>query len=184
MVRNSTGKLRAVNDIVVDNVTESGTSGNLDGLDDLADLYRQARPSMVRVAHLLTGSNAVAEEIVQDSFVALYQHRLTVEYPRAYLRQIVVNRCHSHLRRVSSEERGLVRIQATPGMSAQQLPPEIDQMWTELQQLNARQRTALVLRYYQDLPVKEIAVIMRVRPGTVKSLIHRGIANLRKTVQL
>ncbi len=56
-------------------------------------------------------------------------------------------------------------------------------MWTELQQLNTKQRTALVLRNYQDLPVKEIAVIMGVRPGTVKSLIHRGIANLRRTVQ-
>lgn len=92
-----------MNDIVVENLTDVGALGGLDGL---AELYRDVRPSMVRLAYLLTGSNAMVEEIVQDSFVALYQHRSTVEYPRAYLRQIVVNRCHSHLRRVGSEDRG------------------------------------------------------------------------------
>ncbi len=183
MVRDSIGKLRAVSDIVVDSVTANMCSDSCSGMDDLADLYRHARPSMVRLAHLLSGSNAVAEEIVQDSFVALYQHRSTIEYPRAYLRQVVVNRCHSYHRREGSEERHLLRLQAESGEQEHERSPEIDQMWVELHQLNARQRTALVLRYYQDLPVKEIAVIMDTRPGTVKSLIHRGIANLRKTVQ-
>ncbi len=151
-------------------------------IDDLADLYREVRPAMVRLAHLLTGSSAIAEEVVQDSFVALYQRRAVVEHPRAYLRQIVVNGCHSQTRRRAIEERRLSTIQTDPSRLTHVVSPDVDEMWPALDNLVPRQRTALVLRFYDDLPVREIAELMGVRPGTVKSLIHRGLADLRKVI--
>jgi RNA polymerase sigma-70 factor (sigma-E family) len=150
---------------------------------DLADLYQEVRPAMVRLAHLLTGSSAIAEEVVQDSFVALYHRRAVVEHPRAYLRQIVVNGCHSHARKRASEERQLSAVQADPSRLTHAVPPEVDEMRSALDRLVPRQRTALVLRYYEDLPVGEIAEIMGARPGTVKSLIHRRLANLREVIE-
>jgi RNA polymerase sigma factor (sigma-70 family) len=63
------------------------------------------------------------------------------------------------------------------------LPPEIDEMWGALTRLPAKRRVALVLRYYEDLPIVEIAELMQVRPGTVKSLIHRGLASLKEQLK-
>jgi RNA polymerase sigma factor (sigma-70 family) len=53
-------------------------------------------------------------------------------------------------------------------------------MWAALALLQPRRRTALVLRYYEDLPIGEIARLLECRPGTVSSLLHRGLADLRK----
>ena len=65
----------------------------------LADLYRREYAPMVRLAHLITGSNEAAEDLVQDSFVRLCRSWDRADEPGAYLRQIVVNRCHSWHRR-------------------------------------------------------------------------------------
>ncbi len=58
--------------------------------------------------------------------------------------------------------------------------PELDETWAIVRRLPPRYRTALALRFYEDLSEREIAEMMGVRPGTVKSLIHRGLARLRK----
>jgi RNA polymerase sigma factor (sigma-70 family) len=58
--------------------------------------------------------------------------------------------------------------------------PELDETWDMLRRLPDRQRIALVLRFYEDLPEREIADLLGCRPGTVKSLIHRGLARVRK----
>jgi RNA polymerase sigma factor (sigma-70 family) len=60
--------------------------------------------------------------------------------------------------------------------------PELDHMWTALARLQPRRRTALVLRFYEDLPINEIARLLECRPGTVSSLLHRGLADLRKVL--
>ncbi len=55
-------------------------------------------------------------------------------------------------------------------------------MWAALQNLPERQRTAVTLRYYLDLPDDEIAEILGARPGTVRSLVHRALATLKEVV--
>ena len=57
--------------------------------------------------------------------------------------------------------------------------PELDETWDLLRRLPDRQRAAIVLRFYEDLSEAEIARLLRCRPGTVKSLIHRGLARVR-----
>src|SRR4051794_32250759 len=143
---------------------------------ELAALYRDEHVAMVRLAHLLTGSNAVAEDLVQDAFVSLHGVVETVDNPGAYLRTAVVNRCRSHLRRSRLEDRH-------PSVDRRvALPPEVDETWAALDRIPERRRVALVLRFYEDLSVAEIAEVMDCRAGTVTSLIHRGLASMREVL--
>lgn len=138
------------------------------------DTYRAQRPGMVRLAHMLIGSNALAEEIVQDAFLELHRRWDRVANPKAYVTRTVVNRTRSYHRRVAVERRH----PQTPPEPA--LPPEIDETWQALRHEPLQRRTALVLRYYEDRSISEIAELMNVRPGTVKSLIHRGLQSLKE----
>jgi RNA polymerase sigma factor (sigma-70 family) len=116
------------------------------------DTYRSCYRRLTRVAHLILGSNEVAEEIVQDAFVALYPRFAAVQSPEAYLHRTVVNGCRAWLRR----GRPGVRL-ARPEVAATARAPELDETWAALDRLTPGQRTLVVLRYYGDLPLAEIA---------------------------
>jgi RNA polymerase sigma factor (sigma-70 family) len=63
-----------------------------------------------------------------------------------------------------------------------ELPPDVDETWSALAKIPERRRVALVLRFYEDLPVAEIAALMDCRTGTVTSLIHRGLESMREVL--
>lgn len=144
--------------------------------EDIEALYRSHRPTLLRLSFLLTGSSHIAEEVVQEAFIRMGPRLATVGEPVSYLRQTVVNGCREHHRRVAVERRHAPR---PPGPG---LPPEIDETWEALWQLSQRQRMALILRFYEDLTVPEVAAALGCRLGTAKSLIHRGIQSLRKVL--
>lgn len=131
---------------------------------------------MVRLAYLVVGSEAVAEELVQDAFVAVHRHWGTIANPGGYLRTSVVNACRSHQRRTGLERRRQPRPAPPAELGA-------DELWDALAQLPRNQRAALVLRYYEDAPEADIAAALGVRPTTVRSLVHRGLAQLRKEIE-
>ena len=165
--------------MVVDQPTERPLDPYVDG--DAPDaafarLYAEAYRPMVRLALLLTGSPAQVEELVQDAFVRVYGQWERIESPRAYLRQTVINACHSHRRRRARE------LRHGPGAAARaaSVDPEANLMRDALARLSDRQRKAVVLRYYEDLSEAEIARVLNCRPGTVKSLLSRALARLRK----
>jgi RNA polymerase sigma-70 factor (sigma-E family) len=143
----------------------------------LADLHQERYAAMVRLATLLLDSQALAEEVVQDCFVRLFPRFDRIADPVAYLRRAVVNGCRSVGRRQSLERRR--QLGAVPKVDVL----GADELLDALAALPGRQRAALVLRYYEDLPVPKIAEVLGCRPGTVKSLIHRGLAQLRKVVE-
>ena len=147
-------------------------------MDLLAHLYREHHDRLVKLAYLMTGSNAIAEELVQDAFVRAHGKLDRSRNPAAYLRTAVVNQCRSHLRRRSLERSKPVE----PPRPEQ--PAEIDEMWDALSRISPKRRAALVLRFYEDLPINEIAAVLCCRPGTVKSMIHRGLRELRSEVAL
>ena len=140
--------------------------------------YRARWLHMVRLAALLTGSMAIAEEVVQDSFLALRPRFAAVDSPGAYLRTSVVNGCRAALRREQREESELAR-----RLVPLTLAPEVDEMWSVVQRLPDHQRAVVVLRFYEDLPEAEVARILGCRVGTVKSRLHRALATLRGAVQ-
>lgn len=143
----------------------------------LEELYRKHRPGLVGLAFLLTGSADVAEEVVQDAFLRLQPRLDQVREPLAYIRQIVANGARQHHRRAAVERRHAPR---PPGPA---LAPEIDETWEALWQLPERQRAALVLRFYEDLTVREVAAALGCRLGTAKSLIHRGTQALKELLR-
>jgi RNA polymerase sigma-70 factor (sigma-E family) len=147
----------------------------------LGDLYARHVPDAVRLAYLLTGDRVLAEDLAQDAFVRLYGRFGDLRNPDAfpaYLRRTVVNLANSHFRRRRVERSYLEREGSL--VQAPELQTE-DRMRvrTALQALPYRQRAAMVLRYYEDLPEAQMAEILRCRPGTVKSLLSRGLEALR-----
>ena len=146
----------------------------------LEALYRSHYAPMVRLAHLITGSNEVAEDLVQEAFVRLHGRDVAaLTSPAGYLRTAVVNRCRSWQRRAVLERRHASGVRPDPS-GAQ--PVEVDETLGALARLRPRQRAALVLRFYADLSEAEIASTLGCRPGTVKSLISRGLAELKETI--
>jgi RNA polymerase sigma-70 factor (sigma-E family) len=143
-----------------------------------ADCYTELRPEMLRLAAAMTGSPEIAQDLVQDAFVRLHGAWSRVHEPRAYLRRAVVNACHSHHRRRRVERRhaSLAGPESSASLDADELADSLDS-------LPHRQRAALVLRFYGDLSDVEIASVLRCRPGTVPSLIHRGLEQLRRVIE-
>jgi RNA polymerase sigma factor (sigma-70 family) len=143
-------------------------------------LYRAEYAPSVRLAHLLTGDRARAEELAQDAFVRVARAVASVDNPAAYLRTTVVNLCRDAGRREArarSHPQPALRVEPPPP-----LPPTSTAVWAALQRLPERQRTAITLRFYLDLPDDEIARILGARPGTVRSLVHRALATLKEVV--
>lgn len=143
------------------------------------DLFRTHYLPMVRLAHLLTGSNLAAEDLVQDAFVRVQRAWAQVVEPVPYLRAAVVNACRSWHRQ---RRREAARLMLASREQMDLSPPTIE-LLDALQPLPWGQRTALVLRFYGDLSERQIAEAMRCRPGTVKSHLHRGLAALRKAIE-
>lgn len=141
---------------------------------ELEVLYRSERDRMVRVALLLVGSVADAEELVQESFVRVARVRRPLDNPPAYLRTTVVNLSRSHLRHLRVQRR-------QPATVARLVEnPDLDETWGAVCRLPFRQRAVVVLRYYEDLPEAEIARLLGCRLGTVKSNLHHALESLRK----
>lgn len=142
--------------------------------DALLRLYDAEHDGMVRLAHLLTGSAPTAEDVVQEAFVRVFERLDAVDEPGAYLRRTVVNLSRDHHRRRDVAERWQRRQPPSP----LGLEPELDETWQALTALPEAQRTALVLRFYVDMKVADIAAVLDLPTGTVKSQIHRGLAAL------
>jgi RNA polymerase sigma-70 factor (sigma-E family) len=152
----------------------------------LGELYLRHADAAVRLAYLLTGDRALAEDLVQDAFVRLagrLAHLRDEGAFEAYLRRTVVNLARSHWRRLGVERAHLERAARAPRAQASHPDPDDrDALWHALGGLPPRQRAALVLRFYEDLSERQIAEILRCRPGTVKSLVSRGLARLRTQI--
>jgi RNA polymerase sigma-70 factor (sigma-E family) len=150
----------------------------------IAALYAERYRSLVRLAALLVDDMATAEEVVQDSFIAIHANwrRLQdIDKAAGYLRQCVVNRSHSVLR-----HRGVVNrnvMQPLPAMpSAEEEAMKLlsrSAVITALQGLPPRQRQALVLRYYAGLSEAQIASTMGITQGAVKRYVSRAMSALR-----
>jgi RNA polymerase sigma-70 factor (sigma-E family) len=141
-------------------------------------VYARHYAPLVRLAYLTTGSRSAAEDLVQDVFADWLRRGDQVREPVAYLRRAVVSRCTSWVRRRVLERRH--GSGEPPGAPLDTVPDaDVAAVRAALVRLTARQRAALFLRYYLDLPEAEIAAALGCRPGTVKSLLHRSLAVLR-----
>jgi RNA polymerase sigma-70 factor (sigma-E family) len=149
---------------------------------EFLDFFADEFWSLRRVGFLLTGDWGEAEELAQEAMArtfAAWSRVRGYDRPAAFARRVLLNRHRSLLRRTIVEGRHLLAHRPNerhePAFRGDDLV-----LWQALRRLPARQRTALVLRYYLDLPEAEVARQLGVPVGTVKSLVHRGLHRLRE----
>jgi RNA polymerase sigma factor (sigma-70 family) len=144
----------------------------------LEGLYAEHWKGTVRLAAMLLENPAMSEDIAQEAFVrlGLKGNRGAVASPEAYLRRIVVNLCRSSFRRRLIAARHLPRPPGpAPAADAALLESQTrEEVLAALRRLPRRQREAMVLRYYGELSLSEIATAMQVSIGTVKSTLSKG----------
>jgi len=156
----------------------------------LEQLYAAHWRQLVRLSVLLVRDTGMAEELVQDAFVAVHARWDRLRDPDralAYLRQAVVNRSRSALRHRAVVERHAARRTTQPDeTAADQAVLDAGRRATVLDALRSlptRQREVLALRYYLDLSEAEIADALGISRGAVKSHASRGAATLRTLLE-
>jgi RNA polymerase sigma-70 factor (sigma-E family) len=147
-------------------------------------IYHAEYQSLVRLAALLTGDRGSAEDVVQDCFVAMHG-----AWPRlrdsdkavAYLRRSVVNRARSVLRHRMVVDKHAPKPPPDEPSAEHGALGELERaaVITALRKLPGRQREAVALRFYLDLPEREVARAMGISQGAVKSHMARAMASLR-----
>lgn len=152
----------------------------------LDEAFQDHRRELVRLAGLLTGSSEEANDIVAEIFARLVRagRPFDVDNPLAYLRRSVVNEAMSG-RRKAARRRDISDRWAPPVATTESQDGRVDEqerILAVLRTLPDRQRTAIVLRFYQDLTEAQTADAMGVAVGTVKSSVARGLASLRTTL--
>jgi RNA polymerase sigma-70 factor (sigma-E family) len=178
-----------VTDTLLAGVTLEPVAKEWDATQAVTEIYSTHYRSLVRLAVLLVRDVATAEEVVQDSFVAMHSawRRLRdSEKALSYLRQSVVNRSRSVLRHRVVVDRNAPK--PAPDMpSAEQGALSLlerSAVISALRTLPPRQREALVLKYYADLSEAQIAATMGISRGAVKSHTARGMASLRAVLEV
>jgi RNA polymerase sigma-70 factor (sigma-E family) len=163
--------------------TEPATSIDADAL--VVRLFEQEGQSLVRLARLFVDDRNAAEDLVQEAFIRLARsaHRIRDEAKAApYLRSIVLNLARD------SNRRGLVSLRHHLPVDDRrastedeiELREDQEELIEALRELPHRQRTALVLRYYQELGIDDIAETMGISRNSVKTHLQRGLAALER----
>lgn len=155
----------------------------------LAELYERNVPDAVRLAYLLTGDREVAQDLAHEAFiraVGRLAHLRQADAFGPYLRRAVVNLSRNHFRSRSRERAAVQRsvpLRPETSQSAERTVVDRDALRAVLLELPDRQREAIVLRFYLDLSDGQAAEAMRCRPGTVRSLVSRGMQSLRSNLE-
>jgi RNA polymerase sigma-70 factor (sigma-E family) len=154
--------------------------------NSLGDLYVRHAPEGIRLAFLITGDRAMAEDLVQEAFSRLVGRLRHLRDPSAfdaYLRRTIVNLSTSHFRHRRVERAYLEREAAAPSREGNPNEALDEAMHAVLLRLPQRQRAAIILRFYEDLSDVQTAEILRCSAGTVRSLVSRGMKTLRSELE-
>jgi len=158
-------------------------------------LVRQYETGVFKLALSIVGDEADANEITQETFIAAlkslrtYQEKKTF---KAWLYTIALNLSRSHLRKRKIIERLKATVNSIFRVETQkQSSPEDDvirtekevAIWTELNKLDERHRTVVVLRYFHELSITDISEIMSINEGTIHSRLHTARERLRDALQ-
>jgi RNA polymerase sigma-70 factor (sigma-E family) len=172
----------------VDPLTETHPpAAGYSAADQVTALYEAHAAGMTRLAMLMIGDQATAEDVVQDAFLGLYRRWGSLSDPTralAYVRSSVLNGCRTMLRKSSRRDRmHLIEPDTESAEASVLLAEEHREVLRALRRLPDRQREAVVLRYCLALPEEETARAMNISRGTVKSASSRGLAALGRMLK-
>lgn len=167
--------------------TVSPGSARIDSAAAVSELFRVHHLELVRLAALMTGDLATAEDVVQDVFEAMHRRWPSLRNGisgLAYARAGVLNGCRSVHRRNAVRRKHAASLGELPGSGpdAAGAAADRDVLATALRRLPRRQREVIVLRYYCDLDAAEIGALLRIGPSAVRSTMSRGLAALALTM--
>lgn len=147
---------------------------------DVPGLFRAHYRDLVRLAVQLVDDQASAEDVVQDVFAALQNHSGSLDDPLAFLRRAVLNRSRSALRRRRTARLFIApRAGSAEPADARPLRDEAhERMLRAIRRLSTRQREVVVLRFYEELSVAEVALVLGISAGAVASSVHRALSSL------
>lgn len=155
--------------------------------EEFTDFVQAALPRLLRFAHVLTGNSASAEDLVQTALGRAWRAwRLRdIDDPQAFVRKVMVNSYATWYRRKASTEMVTsdLGLDLAVGDAASRFDDR-DAMWRALLTLPPKQRTVMVLRYYEELSESEIAAVMGTTTGTVKSQAARAIRRLAAIITI
>jgi RNA polymerase sigma-70 factor (sigma-E family) len=155
-------------------------------------LYQAHAVGLAPLAVIMLGDPGAAEDVVQDAFLGLYRRWHALADPAsapAYLRSSVLNGCRTAARRRSRRDAAADAVRTLAGGTAESaealamLSEEHREVLAAIRALPARQREALVLRYYLDMTEADVAAAMGISVGTVKSATSRALAALARTLK-
>ena len=166
-------------------VTKAGVTVDEERRQVFDEFARARMPELLRFGHALTGSPHAAADLVQDALERTMLSWARVENqgdPEGYVRRIMVNRNISIWRRLRRETLVLEMPEDAGRRGAGAFEPVVRDLalWDRIRALPPRQRTVIVLRYYEDLSEAQIAALMGSSVGTVKSQSSRALASLRR----
>lgn len=158
-------------------------SGPQTRISSMEELYTANAQRAGRLAYFLVGDRELAQDLVQEAFLKVFARWGNLREPRsfaAYLNRTIVNLAHKTHRRRSVERRYLEKQPALEATAPQRDYETADELWRQLQSLPRRQRTAIVLRYYEDLSDHDAAQAMGCSETAIASLVQRALGTLRE----
>jgi RNA polymerase sigma-70 factor (sigma-E family) len=177
---------------VAADVTAPG-AGPRDARAGVTALYEVHGVGLIRLAFVMLGDLAAAEDAVQDAFIGVYRHWDRLTDPASalpYARSAVLNRCRNSLRqrsRLARRENAEAGLRATEVLASAEaavlVTEEQQRVYAAIRRLPRRQREAVVLRFYLELSQEETARTMQVSVGTVKSATSRAITALGRILR-
>jgi RNA polymerase sigma-70 factor (ECF subfamily) len=159
-------------------------------LDAFTQLVKVAFPRLEGVAHLILRDTDRAQEAVQDALVLAWRDLRALRDPEAWdawLRRLTVRACYKVARKERRQTlvalRGVTSAGPTGAQDATADVAERDWVLDELGRIHIDQRAVIVLHYFVDLPIAEVAEIIGIPYGTAASRLHRGLAAMRESMR-
>jgi RNA polymerase sigma factor (sigma-70 family) len=173
--------------MAVDDPEPAGTCEQTAAVASFTDFYEAQYRPVVAIAAALVGRWDVAEDLVQDSFMALHARWSRVsryEAPELWLRRVVINRAFSALRRRSTELRLLGRLARQRPRDGEPPPVPHDEVWRAVAELPKRQAQVMALMFVDDRSVREIATVLECDENTVRTHYRRARLTLAAQLDL
>ena len=146
----------------------------VDTREPFESFYRREYRAVVTLAHVLSGSPSLAEELAQEAFTAAYRDWDRILKPEAWIRTAVSNKARSLLRRRYAEARALARAGPSRATTVDEMPADTAHFWAEVRRLPTRQAQAIALLYLEDRSVADTSAILGCSESTARVHLMRG----------